>query len=115
MCDVEEFEEEEKQEGEEGGGVSDGCKPRIARMVNKPSRQEVEEHMATHIPFRSWCAHCVAGKSKSNPHKREVDKDREVPQVSLDYMFMQSGRNEEQLGMPILVAKDRMSGWTMAG
>ena len=71
--------------------------------------------MATHIPFRSWCAHCVAGKGKTNPHRADVSKERSIPEVCLDYMFMQSGSSEEQLGMPILVAKDRKSGWCMAG
>ena len=26
-----------------------------------PSPEEVEAHNAIHIPFRSWCAHCVSG------------------------------------------------------
>ena len=30
-------------------------------------------------------------------------------------MYMESGRNEEQLGMPLLVARDRKTGWYMAG
>ena len=28
----------------------------------KPSQKEVEEHERTHLPFRSWCEHCVKGK-----------------------------------------------------
>ena len=38
----------------------------------------------------------------------------EVPEIHLDYMYMTSANTKEQLGMPILVAKDRKSGWTMA-
>ena len=71
--------------------------------------------MATHIPFRDWCPHCVRGKSKSEPHHRAVRDATEIPDVSLDYMFMGSGNSEEQLGMPILVARDRKTGWCMAG
>ena len=105
------FEEVVRQEGKEAPEEDEGGKPKVATTTMRPSKKEVEEHMATHIPFRSWCAHCVAGKGKSNPHPREVNKDREVPEVSLDYMYMQSGRDVEQLGMPILVAKDRKSIW----
>ena len=25
----------------------------------KPLKEEVEEHAKTHLPFRSWCRHCV--------------------------------------------------------
>ncbi len=30
---------------------------------NKPSVKEVEDHERTHLPFRSWCKHCVMGCS----------------------------------------------------
>ena len=30
-------------------------------------------------------------------------------------MYMESGSQEEQLGMPIVVARDRKTGWRMAG
>ena len=26
---------------------------------NKPTQREREEHEATHLPFRDWCAHCM--------------------------------------------------------
>ena len=48
----------------------------------------------THLPFRSWCSHCVRGKSRDDPHKRS-DPDEKSQQtlatVSLDYFFM--GKN----------------------
>ena len=57
----------------------------------------------------------MRGKSKTNPHRQTVRDNNEVPEVSLDYMCMGSGSDEEQLGMPILVARDRRTGWYMAG
>ena len=42
---------------------------RIASLPKRPSQSEVDAHMLTHLPFRSWCPHCVRGKSKGKPHK----------------------------------------------
>ena len=100
---------------EEHGTEEEGRKPKMKNAPIMPSRKEVEEHMTTHIPFRNWCAHCVRGKSKSNPHRQTLRDINEVPEVSLDYMYMGSVSDEEQLGMPILVARDRKTGWCMAG
>ena len=73
---------------------------RVAKSVNvpvKPSQQEVNEHMLTHLPFRSWCMHCVKGKSKGKPHLSKVlcDKSHDVPTVALDYMWMEENDKEE--------------------
>ena len=57
--------EERMKEPEE-----EGQRPRVRKSQPMPSKREVEEHMATHIPFRNWCAHCVRGKSKSDPTAR---------------------------------------------
>ena len=35
-----------------------------------PTRTEIEEHNLIHLPFRSWCRHCVRGRGKELPHKR---------------------------------------------
>ena len=74
--------------------------------------------MVTHVPFRPWCPFCVAGKSKANPHKKKGERDLTVPEVHMDYMFMESREavtdEGNRLGMPILVAKDRESKWIMA-
>ena len=29
---------------------------------SKPTQREREEHVATHVPFRDWCAHCMMGR-----------------------------------------------------
>ena len=93
----------------------EGMRPKVKKTPPMPSINEVEEHMVTHIPFRDWCAHCVRGNSKSDPHHKSARDINEVPEVSLDYMYMESGSHEEQLGMPTLVVRDRKTGWYMAG
>ena len=31
------------------------------RAEKPPSKEEVEQHLATHYPYRAWCCACVAG------------------------------------------------------
>ena len=103
---------EELHRGEEG--AEEGLIPKIKKITTKPTAEEVEQHMATHIPFREWCPHCVAGKSKIDPHLKGNKEERTIPKISLDYMYMTTGKQEEQMGMPILVGREEKSGWYMA-
>ena len=100
---------ENREEAEEEGLV-----PKIKKVAVKPTQEEVERHMVTHIPFREWCPHCVAGKSKIDPHLKKDKDQRVIPKISLDYMYMTAGKQEEQMGMPILVGREEKSGWYMA-
>lgn len=34
-------------------------------------------HSNHHLPFRSWCGHCIRGKGKDTPHRRQA----EMPEV----------------------------------
>ena len=111
MCEVEEddgdvfgYKAEQLNRGgedHEGAPEEEGLIPRIKKVVTKPTAVEVEQHMATHIPFRDWCPHCVAGKSKIDPHLKGNKGDRTIPKISLDYMYMTTGKQDEQMGMPI--------------
>ena len=38
-------------------------RPSVPLAPVRPSTKEVEEHMVTHMPFRSWCPHCVRGET----------------------------------------------------
>ena len=56
------------------------------RDPGAPSKQEVDEHDLTHMPFRSWCKYCVRGRAKELPHGRGESEDSEVqvPIVAMD-------------------------------
>jgi hypothetical protein len=30
-----------------------------------PSKDEVSEYVLTHLPYRSWCSHCVRAKGRA--------------------------------------------------
>ena len=51
-------------------------KPRkVATNPRTPTDAEVAKHSETHIPFRSWCSICVAGKARQSGHQaREVEE-----------------------------------------
>ena len=71
-----------------------------------PTPQEVEEHEETHLPYRKWCAVCVAARGKDDGHPgREVSED--CKEVHLDYCFLRNRKGEEYA--TVLALKDRLS------
>ena len=101
--------ERESEDIEENHDGDEAVQPKTKPPPAKPSAEEVEKHMVTHLPFRDWCPHCVRGKSGSKPHtcSRGI---HEIPTVALDYMYMHSKQEEnEERGMPIVVTKDLLN------
>ena len=95
------------REQEEGEEEEEARRAKGAAVPELPSREEMEEHRLTHTPYRSWCRHCVKGKAKGRPHHRGTEKEKEVPCVVMDYMYMGSEQKAgEEKGMPIMVYKD---------
>ena len=75
----------------------------------KPSDEEVRQHNVAHVPYRSWCRHCVRGKGRTLMHKvsRGADAgDKDVrPRISMDYFYL--GRKEEgRESFPLLAILD---------
>ena len=73
-------------EVEEGEG-EEGRRAQAAAIPYTPSRAEREEHELTHIPYRSWCDHCVRARGRNRPHQRNKDKDDDsskIPKISFD-------------------------------
>ena len=74
--------------------------------VYTPTKQQVDEHNISHLPFRSWCRHCVGGRSvERGGGSAGVDKEVGcIPCVRYDYMFL--GASDADECTPILVVKD---------
>ena len=64
---------------------------RIKRPPKAPSAEEWRRHRATHVPFRSWCPKCVAGRAVRGDHSEAEAPIDETPQVSMDYCFLRGG------------------------
>ena len=92
--------------------TEEGRKARLVKVDELPSQAEIDEHMLTHVPFRSWCKFFAMGRGVSMPH-RAVDKASEtIPTVSIDYAFLNEKQEvgDDTCGMPILAIKDRKTG-----
>ena len=93
-------------------------KMKSARMVKKldpkmPTVEERREHELTHLPYRSWCRHCVKGRGKEEPCRRTGGAGEEgLPELHVDYMFM--GEEKEGKTLAILVGRERETKAVMA-
>ena len=53
-----------------------------------PSREAVESHLLTHIPFAPWCRACISGRGREAPHFRQnKEKPVATPVISLTISF----------------------------
>ena len=107
-CEVGEMDNEDFAEIVCEEQVSDEARPpEVLRDPGAPTVKELEEHNITHLPFRSWCPHCVAGKAQDRPHKTKkgAQMDKQLPEVVFDYGFFGGKEDEETLA--VQVARDR--------
>ena len=94
-------EEEEEVEVADEPQAVEGNQPNILRTPKSLTKQQREEHEATHATYQPWCRACVRARGKNRPHRRMNHDKRVNPgikRVSMDYMFMSqedksSGRN----------------------
>ena len=95
------------------------------------SKKEYDEDMLTHLPYRNWCSHCVAGKCREDGHFIRTSSNRanEVPRISMDYCFLgralknelpkeagdlKKPESEDQGLLPVLVMVDQTTGCTFS-
>ena len=69
----------------------------------EPSPAEVNRHNLTHLPYRSWCPHCVAARRANAPHK-QGSRPRAKPLFCSDYCFVGDTRTEAD-NLTVLVGK----------
>jgi hypothetical protein len=90
--------------GEEGQGAG-RVEAKVRKGPGQPTREEIVKHNVTHLPYRSWCAHCVRGRGIAFPHLSQPCKTgEELPTVGADYHYM--GVEGEEGTIPMLVIKD---------
>ena len=74
---AEEGDEDDDREGEHP--AEEARRAKKARDPGAPSRAEVEEHGATHLPFHLWCEECVAGRRDNPPTPPRTPRARGSP------------------------------------
>ena len=113
MAKIDGIDEGDEAEGAGGPDESDECKEFGNRKVvrkhdpRQPSMQEKEEHEMTHLPFRSWCRHCIMGRGREEDCRNTIEEERQVPEVHLDYML--TGDEKEGKTLASLVARERVT------
>ena len=97
-------EEEEEENGER----------EVTRVQDPkaPTAEERRTHAMTHLPFRSWCRHCVRGKGKEEPCRAGGEEKKIGPDIHMDFMFM--GEEAGGKTLTILIAKERETKSIMA-
>ena len=53
----------------------------------RPSQEEVDDHDLTHLPYRSWCRHCIRGRGKETGHFQQKTESRTVPEFHMDFCY----------------------------
>ena len=83
-----------------------------------PTRQEREDHEAAgHVPYRSWCRACVAGRGRSDAHSTAKTSHSAVTTIGIDYGYLEDRRTvgEQEAGpSPILVTRSSSTQVTTA-
>eukprot|EP00971_Amphidinium_carterae_P145667 2887009-Amphidinium_carterae.1 len=96
----------EGQGGESvGGEVVEDPSVRPMTAPHAPTELEVEQHLASgHVPYRTWCRSCVAGKGRSQTHFHhdEAEDDRARPVIALDYCYLSGVESGEDGSSPVL-------------
>ena len=86
MLPVEEADQDATQEAIE---AEEECQPvNSLPTPGRPSQSEIDDHNVTHVPYRSWCSHCVEGRGREMAHTSVDRGDRSVATVAFDYLFM---------------------------
>ena len=93
----------------EEDGDEEPSEPVFRKPHHLLSVQEQLAHRITHVPYRKWCAECVAGRKPNHGHATGAsERDAtSIPEVHLDYCFMRNKPQGESV--PVIVLKDRDS------
>ena len=76
-----------------------------------PSEEEKRDHEMTHLPYRSWCRHCIRGRGKEMGHRKSKEEPEGV-EIHMDLCF--PGGEEGPDKMTVLVARERRTRMTLA-
>ena len=79
----------------DGGDIDPGGEERapgikVVPEVYQPTKEELEEHNATHAQYRAWCPHCVRGRGQASHHRVGDKVHRGLPEICFDYFSPRS-------------------------
>ena len=84
-------------------------RPKHRALLANVSKEEFDAHQLTHLPFRSWCDHCVRGKAVDDAHRPRIDPYRGEANMGMDYFFL-ARATDPQHAKAVLNCLDYQSG-----
>ncbi|CAK0852755.1 unnamed protein product, partial [Prorocentrum cordatum] len=88
---------------------------RAKKIPPTVTQAEWDSHQLTHLPFRSWCDHCASGKATEGLRaQRGPEAEGAVPKICVDYLFLTSKRDEQEMHA-VLNVLDAKSGGPFPG
>ena len=85
---------------------------RAERQPEQPTEEERACHELTHLPFKSWCGHCVSSRSRRDAHHQDGEKhdaDGGDPIIAFDLFYTDVSGDELDFMRQKPVAKDAMT------
>ena len=76
--------------------------------------------MKTHIPYRSWCAHCIRGRGRNDPHRSRGGRrgPGDHPDLAIDNGFIKTDNPDDPADQegsnPILTGAEAKHGLTLS-
>ena len=77
MTEIQMSDEEEEE-------TTETRKVNTIKDPKQPSKEEIEEHNITHVPYRDWCPHCVMGSAPNRHHKKQEKGSYDIPHLVCD-------------------------------
>ena len=79
---------DEEGEGFDGEGETRAADWRVkAGPRNKLTARERNEHEATHLPFRDWCAQCMMGRGRTHQTRIEAKERKFVQEIHIYFSY----------------------------
>ena len=78
----------EADEEEDVEEVEEALVAKPLRSPTAPTAAERAAHAPTHLPYRSWCDECVAGRRDNPAHRPIYCQENSVHEVMMDYCFV---------------------------
>ncbi|CAE7420072.1 RE2, partial [Symbiodinium sp. CCMP2592] len=86
--------------------VDEGQSAQPLARPDRPTPEMIAAHEVSHVPYRSWCRACVAGRGRAYQHKAS-GQESTVPVISMDYLYF--NERSDGAGLPTIVLRDRHS------
>ena len=80
---------------------------------DQPTPAERAAHETLHLPYRSWCRACVAGRGRSDQHNLIDQSTSTIATEASDYAYLAEEGHEDR-ATPILVSRNDKTKWLSA-